>query len=113
MGISLALSGLLPATGIVPFVILFGLFGFFVPWQSSPLTALIQSDIEPRLLGRVFALMGAFNVLPALSLAAVGFLADNIGVTNTFFLSGVGIGIIGILGFFTPSIMNLEKKGLR
>lgn len=108
MGASLFLSGLLPASSIILFVILFGIFGFFALFQSSPLTVLIQAYIEPSKLGRVFS-VGALNALPTLSFLIIGYIADTIGMTQTFSLFWILILLMGIISFSIPSIAQTKK----
>ncbi|HEY8344781.1 MAG TPA: MFS transporter, partial [Bacillota bacterium] len=59
MGLSLAVSGLLPVNGFAVFTICCLLMGLSVPFYSGVQTALFQEKIEPEYLGRVFSLTGS------------------------------------------------------
>src|SRR5690554_1447116 len=54
MGLSLAVSGLLPVNGFAVFAICCLLMGLSVPFYSGVQTALFQEKIKPEYLGRVF-----------------------------------------------------------
>lgn len=41
---------------------------------------------------------------------ATGFIADQIGVSNAFLISGIVIVLLGGVSFFIPAVMKLEKK---
>jgi DHA3 family macrolide efflux protein-like MFS transporter len=44
-----------------------------------------------------------------LGLIGIGFIADTIGLNNSFIISGVIIMLIGIVAFNTKSAMKLDK----
>ena len=46
-----------------------------------------------------------------LGLIGIGFLADGLGLTTSFILSGAMIIVIGIAAFLTPSTMRLDRHG--
>ncbi|AEY66179.1 macrolide efflux MFS transporter Mef(A) [Clostridium sp. BNL1100] len=98
MGASLTISGLLPTSGFVIFVVCCVIMGLSVPFYSGVQTALFQEKIKPEYLGRVFSLTGSIMSLAMpVGLILSGFFADRIGVNNWFLLSGIliiGIAII-------------------
>lgn len=110
-GVTLLLSGLLPSTGFTYFVILVGFFGASVPLYNGPFTVIMQTKVEPAMLGRVFSLIDTLSLLPApIGLLSTGFIADNIGIANSFAISGLIITAIGIASFFIPALMKIEEK---
>lgn len=111
MGTSLLISGLLPASGFVSFVALVALLGISCPFFNSPIMAIIQAQIEPSMLGRVFSLFGSLCVLPIpLGLLATGYLADEIGIAHSFIISGTLIAMTGAACCFIPPIVKLNDK---
>ena len=111
LGLSFLLSGLLPVDGFIFFVLLTALGGFACSFYYAPFTTLLQTHIEPRMLGRVFSLFSSASLLPSMiGLLATGYIADSIGLTNAFIISGSVIMLVGLLSYFIPLIMTLEDK---
>lgn len=98
MGASLTISGLLPPSGFVIFVVCCASMGLSVPFYSGVQTALFQEKIKPEYLGRVFSLTGSIMSLGMpVGLILSGFFADRIGVNHWFLISGmlvIGIAVI-------------------
>ena len=110
MGLSLAVSGLLPVKGYAIFVICCLAMGFSVPFYSGVQTVLFQTKIKPEYLGRVFALTGSIMSLAMpIGLILSGAFADKIGVNYWFLLSGILIMIIAFLCYMVPSIRRLDR----
>lgn len=111
LGLYMLLSGCLPPEDFAVFVILTAIGGISAPFYNSPFTALLQAHIPSSALGRVFSLFGSLSLLPSmLGLLATGFIADSIGISRSFILGGVLILGLGIISFFIPSIMQLERR---
>lgn len=111
LGLYMLLSGCLPPEDFAVFVILTAIGGISAPFYNSPFTALLQTHIPSSALGRVFSLFGSLSLLPSmLGLLATGFIADSIGISRSFVLGGVLILGLGIISFFIPSIMQLERR---
>lgn len=111
VGVSIFITGLLPPSAFIIYAIMAVVQGISMPFYSGPFTALLQTQIEVSFLGRVFSLFDSISLLPSLlGLLATGFIADAIGIANVFVICGIAIVMTGILAFFIPSIMNLERK---
>jgi DHA3 family macrolide efflux protein-like MFS transporter len=111
MGIALVISGLLPTSGFLIFVLSSGLMGLSSPFFSGVQMALIQEKIQPEYLGRAFGLLGSITSFSMpLGLIASGIFADRIGIHVWFMLSGWCIIGIAVLCVLLPSIRNLDKK---
>lgn len=111
VGVSIFITGMLPPSAFIIYAIMAVVQGISVPFYSGPFTALLQTQIEVSFLGRVFSLFDSISLLPSLlGLLATGFIADAIGIANVFVICGIAIVMTGILAFFIPSIMNLERK---
>lgn len=109
MGLSLAVSGLLPVNGFAIFALCCLLMGLSVPFYSGVQTALFQEKIKPEYLGRVFSLTGSIiSLAMPLGLILSGAFADRIGVSSWFLLSGVLIMGTAFLCLIAPSVRKLD-----
>lgn len=111
LGISLAASGLLLPSGFILFVVLTILGGVAAAIYNASFTTVLQEQINPAMLGRVFSMYFSIALLPSMiGLLSTGFLADTIGISLTFVILGSMIGVIGIVSFFVPELMKLGLK---
>lgn len=105
LGITFALSGMLPQEGYWFFAALTIIGGVSAAIFHGSFMVVMQTSLDPAVMGRAFSIFDTFSMLPALvGLLLTGYIADNIGITNTFVISGSAIIIIGILSFFTPAL---------
>ncbi len=110
-GLTFLLSGVLSPGGFVWFAVLTAIGGVSGAIYNSAFTGLIQTRIDPAALGRVFSMFFTFSLIPAmLGLIGIGFVADGLGLTTSFILSGAMIIIIGIAAFLTPSALRLDRQ---
>lgn len=111
MGISLAVSGLLPRNGFVLFAVCCLAMGLSVPFYAGVQTSLFQEKIKPEFLGRVFSLMGSIiSLAMPVGLILSGLFADKIGVNNWFLISGILIVGIGVACPLVPAVKSLDEK---
>ncbi|QNL49634.1 MFS transporter [Olivibacter sp. SDN3] len=111
LGITLAISGLLPSGGFLIFVVLTTLGGIAASVYNACFTTIIQEKIDPTMLGRVFSMFFSIALLPSMiGLLSTGFIADNIGISRTFVILGSIISIIGAVSFCVPVLMQLGAK---
>ena len=111
LGVSLAASGLLPSTGFYFFVLLTILGGISGSIYNASFSTVLQEQIDPAMLGRVFSMYFSIALLPSMiGLLSTGFLADSIGISVTFVILGSIICLIGIISFFIPVLMRLGAK---
>ena len=111
MGASLTISGLLPTSGFVIFVVCCAVMGLSVPFYSGVQTALFQEKIKPEYLGRVFSLTGSIMSLAMpVGLILSGIFADRIGVDKWFLISGILIVGIAIVCPLIPVVKSLDDK---
>lgn len=111
LGATLAISGMLSPRGYWIFLLLTGIAGISAAIYNACFTAVIQEKVQPTMLGRVFSMYISLSLLPAmLGLLGTGFLADRVGLTTAFIISGTIIFVIGIVSFCTPSLLKLETK---
>lgn len=111
LGLTFLFSGLLPISGFIWFVVLTALGGVCGSLYFATFTTVIQSRINPGVMGRVFSFYMSFSMLPSMiGLLSTGFLADSIGLGNTFIISGGFLCLIGIISFFIPSLISLKES---
>ncbi|MDL2252015.1 MFS transporter [Odoribacter sp. OttesenSCG-928-J03] len=110
LGISFLVSGILSPDGFWYFAVLTTIGGISGAIYNSSFTALIQSNVEPIALGRVFSMFYTLSLIPSLiGLIGIGFFADSLGLTTSFLLCGFVIIFIGGVAFMTPSAIRLDK----
>ncbi len=109
VGGSFLLSGLLPPSAFCWFALFTAAAGVSSSVYNASFIAVVQSRIGSELLGRVMSLYYSMALLPsAIGLAATGFLADRIGLTNAFVGAGAVICLLGTIGFLSPAIRRLD-----
>ena len=102
LGLTFLFSGLLPVSGFIWFAVLTALGGVCGSLYFATFTTVIQSRIDPGVMGRVFSFYMSFSMLPSMiGLLSTGFLADSIGLGNTFIISGGFLCLIGICLLYT------------
>ena len=110
LGLTFLFSGLLPVSGFIWFAVLTALGGVCGSLYFATFTTVIQSRIDPGVMGRVFSFYMSFSMLPSMiGLLSTGFLADSIGLGNTFIISGGFLCLIGIISFFIPSLISFKR----
>ncbi len=111
IGATFTWSGLLNPSQFVFFVILTAIGGIGASLYNASFTTIIQEEIKPNMLGRVFSLYYSTAVIPSIiGLLSTGFVADYIGITQTFIILGIIISLVGVASFLTPSLMKLGKN---
>ncbi|MDR2011280.1 MAG: MFS transporter [Bacteroidales bacterium] len=111
LGLSFLFSGLLSSDGFVLFAIFTAIGGISGAVYNSSFTAIVQTNVEPSALGRVFSMFFTISLIPSLiGLIGIGFFADNLGITTSFILCGAILIFIGSIAFMTPSTMKIDKK---
>lgn len=111
IGLTSLFSGVLPSSGLVWFIVLTAISGIGGAIWNSAFTVILQTKIDPALLGRAFSTYDSLMLLPSLpGLLATGFIADAIGITNVFVIAGIAICLIGCLFFIIPSVVSLGKS---
>ena len=110
LGLTFAFSGILPEQGFyffVAFTLIGGVAGAIF-WGTF--TVLLQTNLHSSVLGRVFSIHNSLIMIPAmLSLMATGYIADNIGITNAFIISGSMLIVIGLLSPLIPAIRKMSN----
>ena len=111
VGVSFTLSGMLSPGAFALFAVLSCIEGIAGGIFNASFVAVVQTRIDAGVLGRVMSLYYSFGLLPsAIGLLGTGFLAEQVGLTTTFVIAGTVIVLVGMTGFFIPSVMRLDRK---
>ena len=111
VGLSFLLSGLLPKSGFLLFAVFTAAAGISSSVFNASFISVVQSRIDAGILGRVLSLYRSFGLLPsAIGVVGAGLLADRIGLTTIFVLSGAVICAIGVAAFRMPAVMRLDPE---
>lgn len=111
VGIGTVLTGLAPSTMFWMALFGWGLSAVMSAFTNGPLIAVLQTRTAPEMQGRVLSMVSSLAALMApLSLAVAGPLADAIGVQAMFAIAGTACTVIGMAGFFFPSVSRLEDE---
>jgi DHA3 family macrolide efflux protein-like MFS transporter len=87
------------------------LFGITMAFVNGPLTAVLQSVIARDVQGRIFSLLGSISAgMMPLGLAVAGPVADAIGVRTVFLVAGIAPFVLGLVGFASRDLMNMENQ---
>lgn len=74
------------------YLIIIGITGFAMPFNSTPLTVLLQEKVAPEMLGRVFSILQIVSTLVMLlGMAFFGPLSDKISLRWLMISSGIGL----------------------
>lgn len=110
LGVTFGLSGILPVSGYPLFVVLTAVGGISGSLYMASFTTVVQTRINPVVMGRVFSFYMSVSLLPSMiGLLSTGFLADTIGIGNTFIIGGGLVEMIGLISFALPAIKELKK----
>jgi len=78
---------------------------------SASFMTIIQEQVVPEMLGRVFSLYFSIAILPSMiGLLFTGYIADAIGVATAFVIAGLTVMLVGLLSFFNRPIMDLGAE---
>lgn len=111
LGITVTISGFLPPSGFIIFAALSLIMGIAGTFCSGLYTALLQTEIDVNVLGRVFSIVSAIIVIATpLGMIIAAPISDTMGVASCFIIFGFASIICGITPLFIKDIMNIEKK---
>jgi DHA3 family macrolide efflux protein-like MFS transporter len=109
-GVFIIVFGLVPGTMLLLAIVSFFIFSTTNSMANGTFFAVMQAIIPHEIQGRVFTLlMSLSGAMAPLGLAIAGPVADIIGAQTWFIIGGGCLTLMGISGFFIPSIINMEK----
>ncbi len=111
MGLSLVIVGLVRSDMFWVGLIANTAMGLFLPIINGSFGATLQTVTAPEMQGRVFAFVtSAAMLVTPIALIIAGPFADRFGVQPWFLIAGCFCGLMGVVGFFIPDVMNIERK---
>jgi DHA3 family macrolide efflux protein-like MFS transporter len=111
LGMGVLLVGLAPAALFFVAVMGIALTGFTIPLTNGSIGAILQAVIRRDMQGRIMSLVfSASTAISPLGLLVAGPLSDWLGIRVWFWVGGFICLIIGIAGFFIPTIMEIENN---
>ncbi len=111
VGLAFAVSGLLSPAAFVGFALLTALEGVAGGVFNASFVSVVQTKLDSGVLGRVLSIYFSVGQLPAaLGLLGTGFLAETVGLSNTFVVSGIAILLLGIAGLVIPNVLQLDRR---
>ncbi|MBD1429849.1 MULTISPECIES: MFS transporter [Sphingobacterium] len=111
LGVTFVFSGWISGDLFWVFVAITTLGGIGMSFFNASFMTIIQEEIKPEFLGRVFSMYFSFAIIPSvIGLLFTGWIADEIGVVNAFIIGGSAMCFVGLLSFVTPAVMNLGKN---
>lgn len=111
LGLTFAFSGMMSPQGFYPFVGFTFIGGVAGAIFWGAFTVLLQKSLDSSVLGRVFSIHNSMIMIPAMfSLLATGYIADSIGITTAFVISGAMLIFIGLLSPLLPAIKKFARE---
>jgi DHA3 family macrolide efflux protein-like MFS transporter len=90
------------------------IFGTMNVMVNGPLSALIQSKVAHEIQGRVLALIGTLTTsMGPLAMLLAAPLAERFNIQLWFWATAIAMWLVGVLGFFIPSLVNLESHAIQ
>ncbi len=112
MAVGTSLVALARADQFVLAVVGMALTGFMMPITNGPLYAILQTNVDAHMQGRVFTLMESMlSAMLPLSMLTAAPVAEWIGIRGWLGLGAAGCFILGASGFFIPALMLVEERG--
>lgn len=108
---ALALTAVAPSGMVWLAAFWWALSGVFYILGDAPMMALLQTIVPNHLQGRVLSLLNTLAGLAApIGLALATPLGEAIGIRWFFVLTGALGGVIGLLGFLSPHMLEVENR---
>lgn len=109
-GIALTVSGMLPSNYLLVFGLMSMIMGLTGPLFGGSHYVLLQSKIDPSVLGRVISISSSMMLLASpIGLLIAGPVSQVIGIDRWFLVSGIITTIIGFICNLNPEVRNIEK----
>lgn len=119
LGVTFALSGFQPASefGFAIFVASTGVGGLVVALNNAAEIAIMQTVLNPAVMGRVFSMYSSLCLIPSIiGLLGFGHTADKVSIPLVFIICGLAVAAIGAQILVIPAIKVLKfrfrKKGV-
>jgi DHA3 family macrolide efflux protein-like MFS transporter len=110
MAIGTAIIALTPINLFYVAITGMAITGLMNPIANGPIAAIIQSHVDPLMQGRVFSMLESMvSAMMPISMLIAAPVAEWIGIRGWLLLGSAGCFAMGIVGFFIPALIHLEK----
>jgi DHA3 family macrolide efflux protein-like MFS transporter len=111
IGLGITMVALAPAHAFWLVIVGMAITGITNPLANGPLMALLQTIVRPDMQGRVMSLVssGAMAMTP-LGLLIAGPVSEGLGIRAWYWMAGLVTLLMGIAGFFIPTVMQVEDN---
>lgn len=107
LGVGTVAVGIAPSTA--PALAAMLAVGLVVPFVNGPIQAILQATVAAEYQGRVFTLVGSLaSVMAPLGLVLAAPVAEIAGVRSWYVAGGLVCLVMGVAGFFMPSLLRIE-----
>jgi len=111
LAVGTGLIALAPSDNFMLAVFGMSLAGFMNPIANGPIFAIMQTYVEPEMQGRVFSLLESMvSAMMPISMVIAAPAAEWVGVRGWLAFGAIGCLVIGVVGFFTPSLVHIEDN---
>jgi DHA3 family macrolide efflux protein-like MFS transporter len=111
LAVGTGLIALAPSNHFMLAVFGMSLAGFMNPIANGPIFAIMQTYVEPEMQGRVFSLLESMvSAMMPISMVIAAPVAEWVGVRGWLAFGAIGCLVIGVVGFFTPSLVHIEDN---
>ena len=111
LAIGTGLIALAPSNHFMLAVFGMSLAGFMNPIANGPIFAIMQAYVEPEMQGRVFSLLESMvSAMMPISMVVAAPVAELVGIRGWLVFGAIGCFAIGVAGFFTPSLVQIEDN---
>ena len=111
LAVGTGLIALAPSNNFMLAVFGMSLAGFMNPIANGPIFAIMQTYVEPEMQGRVFSLLESMvSAMMPISMVIAAPVAEWVGVRGWLAFGAIGCLVIGVVGFFTPSLVHIEDN---
>ncbi len=111
LAVGTGLIALAPSDHFMIAVFGMSLAGFMNPIANGPIFAIMQTYVEPEMQGRVFSLLESMvSAMMPISMIVAAPVAEWVGIRGWLAFGAIGCFAIGLVGFFTPSLVHIEDN---
>ncbi|MDP2966036.1 MAG: MFS transporter [Pelolinea sp.] len=111
MAVGTALIALTPTNMFYMAVAGMAITGFMNPIVNGPIAAIIQTNADLQMQGRVFSMLESMaSAMTPISMLIAAPVAEWIGIRGWLLLGSAGCFVMGIAGFFMPALIHLEDS---
>jgi len=111
LALGTGLIALAPSNHFMLAIFGMSLAGFMNPIANGPIFAIMQIHVEPEMQGRVFSLLESMvSAMMPISMVVAAPVAEWVGIRGWLAFGAIGCFAIGLVGFFTPSLVHIEDN---